>query len=199
VITPESSAAGERHAALAAYIGEIAIFAWPGEPANLTTQYSGAQWIRAKTWVPYQKDTFVTPAFAAFTSGHSTFSRAGAEVLTHFTGSPYFPGGLATFLAPRNKFLKFELGPSDDITLQWATYYDAADQAGQSRIWGGIHIFADDFNGRIMGSTIGDNVYGKARTYFDGTAITGILTPTAVPTYTSTPLPSPTPTPSPTP
>ena len=106
--------------------------------------------------MPYQKDTFVTPAFAGYTSGHSTFSRAAAEVLARFTGSPYFPGGLGRDLLGRRKhFLKFEQGPSTDIELQWATYYDAADQAGQSRIWGGIHILADDFAGRRMGSTIG--------------------------------------------
>ena len=110
---------------------------------------------------------------AAFTSGHSTFSRAGAEVLAHFTGSPYFPGGLGEFLAPKNTFLKFELGPSEDTQLQWATYYDAADQAGQSRIWGGIHILADDFNGRIMGSTIGIDAYDKALAYYSGNAIAG--------------------------
>jgi hypothetical protein len=38
----------------------------------------------------------------------------------------------------------FEDGPSVEVHLQWATYYDAADQAGQSRIWGGIHIWPDD-------------------------------------------------------
>ena len=199
VITPESSAPGERHAALADFVGEVALFTWPGGPADPTTEHSGVQWVRAKTWVTYQKSTFVTPAFAAYTSGHSTFSRAGAEVLASFTGSPYFPGGLATFLAPQNKFLQFELGPSGDIQLQWATYYDAADQAGQSRIWGGIHITEDDFTGRIMGSVIGENAYDKARTYYDGTAITGILTPTPAPTSTPTSPPSPTLTPSPTP
>jgi len=185
VITPESSAPGQRHADLADFVGEIAIFAWPGGPADPTTQYSGVQWIRAKEWVPYQKDTFVTPAFAAFTSGHSTFSRAGAEVLTHFTGSPFFPGGLGTFLARQNQFLKFELGPSTDVQLQWATYYDAADQAGQSRIWGGIHILADDFNGRVMGSAIGDNVYDKARTYWEPGAAASV---TPAPTATATPV-----------
>jgi len=190
VITPESSAPGQRHAALADFVGEIAVLSWPGGPADPKTQYSGVQWVRAKNWVTYQKDTFVTPAFAAFTSGHSTFSRAAAEVLARFTGSPYFPGGLATFLAPKDKFLKFELGPSDDIQLQWATYYDAADQAGQSRIWGGIHILPDDFNGRIMGSTIGDSAYGKARTYY-GPPPTGVPTNTPAATKTPTPLPTP--------
>ena len=33
-------------------------------------------------------------------------------------------------------------------TLQWATYFDASDQAGQSRRWGGIHVFADDYDGQ---------------------------------------------------
>jgi hypothetical protein len=200
VITPASSAPGQRHEALAQYVGELAVYAWPGGPADPTTEHSGVRWIRASEWVPYQKDTFVTPAFAAFTSGHSTFSRSAAEVLARFTGSPYFPGGLGTELAPANQFLKFERGPSTDVELQWATYYDAADQAGQSRIWGGIHILADDFNGRVMGAIIGANVYDKARTYWE-IPPTVIPTSTAGPSHTPTPAatstdgPSPTPTP----
>jgi len=191
VITTESSTPGQRHAALAAYVGEIALYAWPGGPADPATQHSAVQWIRAKEWVPYQKDTFVTPAFAAFTSGHSTFSRAGAEVLAHFTGSPYFPGGLGGFFAPANSFLKFEVGPSTDIQLQWATYYDASDQAGQSRIWGGIHTLADDFNGRVMGSVIGDDAYGEARTYWEpGVAATVTPGVTWTPSATSTVTPA---------
>ena len=70
-----------------------------------------------------------------------------------------------------HEFLQFEDGPSVPLTLQWATYYDAADQAGQSRIWGGIHITDDDFGGRMMGSVIGTRVLAKALTYFDGTAL----------------------------
>src|SRR6185436_9601677 len=122
-------AAGERHEALAAFVGEIAVNAWPGEPADPTTQASPATWIRAKNWVPYQRKTFVTPAFASYFSGHSTFSRAAAEVLAAMTGSPFFPEGFAEFVAPANAFLKFEAGPTTDVHLQWATYYDAADQA----------------------------------------------------------------------
>jgi len=168
VVTPESSAPGERHEALAPYAGEIAVRAWPGQPASPTTAYSGVAWTRARTWVPYQKATFVTPAFPAYTSGHSTFSRAAAEVLTAITGSPFFPGGLAEFVAGAGAYLTFERGPTTDVRLQWATYYDAADQAGQSRLWGGIHIPADDFNGRITGSEIGLAAWAKAQTYFQG-------------------------------
>jgi hypothetical protein len=171
VITAASSAPGQRHEALAAYVGEIAILVWPGEPPSPLTEYSGVRWQRAKEWVPYQRKTFVTPPFAGYISGHSTYSRSAAEVLKRLTGTPYFPGGLGEFTAPQDHFLAFEIGPSATLTLQWATYYDAADQAGQSRLWGGIHIRADDFAGRILGSTIGADAFNKALGYFDGTAV----------------------------
>jgi hypothetical protein len=90
--------------------------------------------------------------------------------MTLMTGSPYFPGGLEEFVAAQNDFLQFEVGPSTDVRLQWATYYDAADQAGQSRLWGGIHVAADDFTGRIRGRQIGIDAFAEAQTYFDGTA-----------------------------
>lgn len=168
LITAESSAPGQRHAALSKYIGQIAIYAWKGAPANPTTQYSGAGWILASDWFPYQKTTFVTPAFAAYPSGHSTYSRSSAEVLTNLTGSAFFPGGLQTWNFAANSFLKFEQGPSQNLQLQWATYYDAADQAGLSRIYGGIHIPTDDFTGRVMGSYVGKTAYAKASRYFEG-------------------------------
>jgi hypothetical protein len=151
-------------------VGEVAALAWPGQPADRRESYSGVKWIRAKEWVPYQLDTFVTPAFPGFTSGHSTFSRAAAEVLAAFTGSAFFPGGLGEVLVRKDSSLTFEKGPSEDIRLQWGTYFDAADQAGQSRLYGGIHIQSDDFGGRISGAQIGQLAYAKARTYFLGSA-----------------------------
>jgi len=167
LITKESSAPGQRHAALADHVGEIAIRAWRGNPKD-PNQVSGAGWILGEQWVPYQRATFVTPAFPGFVSGHSTFSRAAAEVLAACTGSPYFPGGEFTqTLAPG--YLKFEHGPNKPLTLQWATYYDAADQAGISRIYGGIHVAADDFAGRRIGSRVGREAWALAQRYFAGT------------------------------
>ena len=110
----------------------------------------------------------MTPAFPGYNSGHSTFSRSAAEILTAFTGSEYFPGGLAEFKAKKDSTLSFEKGPSSELKLQWATYYDAADQAGQSRIFGGIHIPADDFTARIAGSQIGKTAFARAKVYFTG-------------------------------
>lgn len=167
VITAESSAPGQRHAALAGHVGEIAIEAWGGNPANPKTEIGGVKWILASTWVPYQLPTFVTPSFPGWVSGHSSFSRAAAEVLVGFTGSEYFPGGLATYTIKAGS-LKFEAGPTTDISLQWATYYDASDQAGQSRLWGGIHIQADDFTGRRIGSECGKTSWSLAQRYYNG-------------------------------
>jgi hypothetical protein len=167
VVTRASSARGERHASLAGHIGEIAIRAWAGFPEDPVTEASGVRWIRAVDWVPYQLPTFVTPAFAGYVSGHSTFSRAAAEVLTAFTGTSYFPGGL--YEAPRPAgSLKIERGPSNDVTLQWATYFDAADAAGVSRLYMGIHVSPDDFGGRRVGAQCGKGAWALAQRYFDG-------------------------------
>lgn len=128
---------------------------------------AGVDWMNAQWWVPYQRSSFVTPNFAGYVSGHSTFSSAAAEVLTLLTGDPFFPGGLAEFDAPANEFLVFEDGPSEDIVLQWATYRDASDQTSLSRIWGGIHPPADDIPGRIMGIDIAEDAFAKVEELFD--------------------------------
>ena len=169
LITAASSAPGERHEHLADYRGEIAVRAWRGGPQDPLNDIGGVAWIRAVEWVPYQKATFVTPSFAGYVSGHSAFSRAAAEVLTAMTGSEYFPGGLGSFTIPAGS-LKFEAGPSEDVELQWATYYDASDQAGISRLYGGIHVRADDLKGRVIGSQCGRVAMDLASRYFDGTA-----------------------------
>ena len=124
-------------------------------------------WILAANWVPYQLPTFVTPSFPGYTSGHSTFSRAAAEVMVGFTGNEYVPGGLDSVTTKPGE-LKVEVGPSAPVTLQWATYYDAADMAGQSRLYGGIHIQADDFNGRKTGSACGIEAWALAQQYYAG-------------------------------
>jgi hypothetical protein len=169
VVTAQSAAAGQRHQHLSDHVGEIAVRTWQGNPDDPESDIGGVGWIRAVEWVPYQVPTFVTPAFAGFVSGHSTFSRAAAEVLTAITGSAYFPGGMSSWTAPAGD-LGFELGPSTDITLQWATYYDAADQAGTSRIFGGIHVLADDVEGRRIGSRCGQGAWALAERHFEGTA-----------------------------
>jgi hypothetical protein len=150
------------------HIGKIKVYTWKGHDTieNEATDEAGVGWILAENWWPYQRPSFVTPPFAGFVSGHSTYSRAAAEVLTLITGTPYFPGGLGEFVAKKNEFLVFEQGPSEDVILQWATYRDASDQCSLSRIWGGIHPPADDIPGRKIGEKLGLAAFNFALPYF---------------------------------
>ena len=150
--------------------GKIKIFGWRGPDFITDDSNAGVGWILAENWWPYQQPSFITPPFAGYVSGHSTFSRAAAEVMTLLTGDPYFPGGMGVFDAKQNEYLIFEEGPSIDLELQWATYRDASDQASLSRIWGGIHPPIDDIPGRKIGATIGPEVFEFAKTYFGGTS-----------------------------
>ena len=169
VIEPGDPLAG----ALNQHVGKIKVFSWKGPNYinNPNTDNAGVDWILAEDWWPYQRPSFVTPPFAGYVSGHSTYSRAAAEVMTLITGDEYFPGGVGEFHARKNEFLVFEEGPSVDITLQWATYRDASDQCSLSRIWGGIHPPADDIPGRIIGEEIGVEVYNFAVPYFNGSTL----------------------------
>lgn len=134
-------------------LGMVKVHQWV---PNLETGVPSFEWRTGCSWWPYQRPTFVTPPFAGYVSGHSTFSRAAAEVLTYATGSMYFPGGLGTYEIGANDFLAFESGPTESFTLQWATYKDAADQCALSRIWGGIHPPMDDIRGRVVGSQVAE-------------------------------------------
>ena len=164
-ITADTARPGERHAHLEAFVGEVAVYAWRGAPADPRTETSGVGWIRAVEWVPYQQSTFVTPSFPGYVSGHSAFSRAGADVLTAFTGSRFFPGGIHRHVVAEGSFLHEE-GPSRTFELQWATYQDAADEAGRSRIWGGIHVPVDDYPGRAIGARCAEAAWARAQTLF---------------------------------
>lgn len=150
-------------------VGKIKLYTWRGPDFidNPSIDTAGVGWILAENWWPYQRPSFVTPPFAGYVSGHSTYSRAAAEVLTALTGSEFFPGGMSSFEIPANDFLVFENGPSVSMTLQWATYRDASDQCSLSRIWGGIHPPADDIPGRIIGEQIGVNAFALAESYFN--------------------------------
>src|SRR5947208_3481334 len=93
--------------------------------------YQGTKLIDGAAWFPYQPTTFPTPPFPEYSSGHSNFSAAAAEILRLFTHSDGF-GGSVTLPAGSSK-VEPGLVPSRDVTLSWATFSDAADQAAMSR------------------------------------------------------------------
>jgi membrane-associated phospholipid phosphatase len=129
--------------------------------------YAGTQVVDGGRWIPYQASTFPTPPFPEFISGHSTFSAAGAEVLSLFTGSDYF-GDSVTFAAGSSQ-IEPGATPAQPVTLSWRSFFDAANQAGISRRYGGIHFEAADLTGRVVGRLIGRQALAKARSLWRGT------------------------------
>jgi hypothetical protein len=156
------------------YVNKIKIKSWLGHSmiADSSTDIAGVGWILAENWMPYQRKTFVTPPFAGYVSGHSTYSRAAAEILTLLTGSKYFPGGLGEYEIPANSgFLVIEKGPTTNVKLQWATYLDASNEASLSRIWGGIHPPFDDMPGRLIGQEIGIQSFNTSKYFFNSSPL----------------------------
>jgi hypothetical protein len=129
--------------------------------------YQGTRVIDGGSWLPYQPTTFPTPPFPEYSSGHSNFSAAGAEILKRFTHSDRF-GGSVTLPAGSSN-VEPGVVPAGDLTLAWATFSDAADEAGISRRYGGIHFEQGDLDARTTGRIAAGLVWEKARHYWEGT------------------------------
>jgi membrane-associated phospholipid phosphatase len=107
-------------------------------------------------WTPL----IVTPPFPSYTSGHSTFSGAAAAVLADFCGTDQ-----VTFSSTS--------GGLPGVTRQFTSFSAAAAEAGQSRIYGGIHWQFDNVEGLTCGRNLGHFVtrhylvptaHGRSRT-----------------------------------
>jgi PAP2 superfamily len=118
------------------------------------------------SWRPYQLATDPTPPFPEYVSGHSTFSAAAAQILKLFTGSDHF-GETVTLPAGSSK-IEPGVTPAPLVVLKWETFTAAADEAGMSRRYGGIHFKAADLVGRELGRLVAGEVWSKAQGYFDG-------------------------------
>ena len=84
----------------------------------------------------------VSPPFPAYVSGHSTFSKASAEVLTRCFGRD------AISFSARSDSLP-------GVQRSFQSLAACADEVGMSRIYGGIHFAFDDRAGKICGAKIG--------------------------------------------
>jgi hypothetical protein len=83
--------------------------------------------------------------------------------MKRFTGSDAF-GASYTMAAGKTQG-EPGIVPATDVTLTWATFTEAADEAGMSRRYGGIHFAADDYTARYMGRQVGTAVWEKAQSY----------------------------------
>jgi PAP2 superfamily len=131
--------------------------AWAG-PNQGTQLITGDMW---RSYIP-------TPPFAEYVSGHSTFSAASAEILRRFTGSDRLEAQV--IISAGSSSIEPGVVPARDLMLAWATFSEAADEAGLSRRYGGIHFADGDLEGRAMGRRIGAVVWQKVQAYFTGTA-----------------------------
>lgn len=154
----------------------VPVEAWLGPDQGLGT-------IDGSEWQPYQASTFVTPPFAEYVSGHSAFSAAAAEVLAGYTGSDRMYDGWTRLGRDydgdgyEDKFgrhlatpgtLIFETGPAEPVELRWDTFREAADEAGISRLYGGIHFQDGDLRGRALGRAVGQQALEHARSHWQG-------------------------------
>ncbi|MEO2089466.1 MAG: vanadium-dependent haloperoxidase [Gemmataceae bacterium] len=89
------------------------------------------------TWTPL----WATPNFQSYTSGHSTFSGASAAILDAVFGTG----------------VGFSTGTDDmpGVVRSFASFQQAAEEAGQSRIIGGIHFQFDNTAGLASGRALG--------------------------------------------
>jgi hypothetical protein len=142
----------------------------------------GIVWEDGSAWIPYQETTVVTPPFAEYTSGHSAFSAAASQVFNNFAGTDTFKTALSVTIPAGSSKIEPKLVPSADTTISFKSFTDAANQAGLSRRFGGIHFQQSDNQGRTLGQQIGNAAWAKALTYFNGTAIVPTPTTTAAPT-----------------
>jgi len=94
-----------------------------------------------RQWVPL----LVTPPFPAYTSGHSSFSAAAATVLARFFGTDEVRFDTTSDGLP-------------NVTRSFTSFSAAAAEAGQSRIYGGIHWQFDNADGLAAGRAVSDHI-----------------------------------------
>ncbi|MEM9709928.1 MAG: vanadium-dependent haloperoxidase [Pseudomonadota bacterium] len=150
---------GEFDPDLGGYAAEVYDFETGGTRMTLLTEF--------ETYQPPGKDP--SPPFAEYTSGHSAFSAAGAAALRTFNGSDAFGGSV--YFPPGSTLFEPGTTPAEPYTIEWATFSEAADEAGLSRLWGGIHFPEGDLHGRALGDYVGQNAYDLAAAYYEGDLI----------------------------
>jgi len=138
------------------------IRAWGG-PGKGTVEMDGSE------WRPYQLATSPTPPFPEYVSGHSTYSAAAARILELWTGSEHF--GHSVTLPAGSSQIEPGVTPRQPVVLKWETFDAAANEAGMSRRYGGIHFARADLAGRKLGALVADRAWEMSRSYFNGTVV----------------------------
>jgi hypothetical protein len=136
-------------------------------------------------WLPYQRLASLTPPFCDYISGHSSFSSAGAYILNNLLGKDIDKLNIEIttdeliMLSPifiNYQFKVFNLNkitinkdcslikdnvPESKITLNFNNWDFMAEDAGISRIYGGIHIQSSNLCGLYTGKYISKYILKK--------------------------------------
>lgn len=143
----------------------------------------GVKTIPAEEWHPYSPDTFVTPPFPGYPSGHATVSGASAKILELFSGSDRFEfvakrqaGSLTEADCSTYEMQAVDGKPavgipeSRDTVLPLPTFSSTAEMAAESRMLGGYHIRVDNEDGLKLGRKLAVFVWDRYKAYWEGTA-----------------------------
>lgn len=125
----------------------------------------GVKEMAAEDWHPYSPNSFITPPFPGYTSGHATVSGACSKMIELFTGSDTYG-----FVERRKHCELTEEIAGEEVTLPMPTWSATAEMAALSRALGGYHIPIDNTVGLRVGREIAVWSWPKFQTYFDGTA-----------------------------
>jgi len=137
------------------------IKAWGG-PGKGTVEMDGSQ------WKPYELATSPTPSSPEYVSAVSTYSAAAASVLARWTGNDRF--GYSVTFSKGSSRIEPGITPHQVLTLKWATFEDAVNDAGQAQLYGGTHFRNGDLAGRKLGRLVAAKAWRRAQSYFDGSA-----------------------------
>jgi len=124
-------------------------------------------------WFPYQLRRNFTPPFPDVPSGHSAFSYAASTVISKVLQSNFFDYRSENFIS------RFDLNDgfdgdtengNEETNLYWEFLSLAAEEAGMSRLYGGIHMMEGNWIGLQMGVRTGHAALSKVDALIDGTA-----------------------------
>ena len=144
----------------------LEVLAYSTPAAKEEAEYSpavpaGLGEMRAADWEPY----LPTPPFPSYISGHSAFTASWARAMELATEKPDF-----NFSTTVKHLYVEQRELAKPVTLFYPTFASAADAAGMSRIWAGVHWPADNERGLELGRKVGENVWRRAQQFMLGTA-----------------------------
>jgi len=109
-------------------------------------------------WRPYQLRRNLTPPFPDVPSGHSSFSSAAAVVMLQLLQTNFFGYSTESFTSRfdlTDGFDGNDKNDNEETSLYWEYLSRSAEEAGLSRLYGGIHMMDGNLLGLKLGTQLG--------------------------------------------